>query len=1593
LETHYKYDASGNLVQRTSANGATVEYSYDAVNRLTHILYPDDSEVLYGYDEMGRRIQMADRLGTTNYEYDRLNRLISVTDANGNQVRYEYDLADNLTALTYPDGSAVHYMYDGQNRLVQIDDAVGTITFTYDETGQLVGRGFPNGVRSDYAYDSDGRLIAIHHIDADGRTLLSFEYTLDVNGNCIEMVRTAEDGEQLTTRYTYDELERLKDVAHPDGRLEQYTYDSVGNRLMTSAPEGQTAYVYDETNRLLSLTHADGSAIHLTYDANGNVIERRSSSAVSSYAYDHEDRLIRVEDGTQVVQFEHDGDGNRVAKIVDGVRTEYANHIGGPWPYVLSEHSAGKEVRYILGRQPLVQISATTGEVLYQLEDRLGSTVALADASGQLVSTFDYDVLGAPTMGDETQSSHGFTGGRYDAETGLVYLRARFYEPRLGRFINGDPFRGFLTNPQSQNLAAYMVNNPKNLVTPPGLQPPYTGQRYDQMAPQAGIGWPAPNTWPEAVHSAEPYHPGSIPHPAVTALHQAPLHPIRHDVSPAALLRHTMWQGPTAVLPGLGGLAQSSMGLCPPAVIGHSVPYMAIHAPGCSIPQEVYAEARRRSAERIPTMTWGWIRYCVRGACWWMRVPFGSSTHTVYIELGDYGDGHQPYPSPLGPRGLSYGDHGSNRGGVGGVRLDKAAEMLTDLNDIVGVTYDPVTGQLILLGRKDLRLPPLALDDLAVAIQAAYVPVEQLDGAHLFESPGISIEPLDPMHPDVRHAEMAVHYFSHTEGTAFGEVLFEADRFLKTLDHGIDNLTGERVNPGVPGYRSMLELWRDSPGTSDCPRWHRKWFFIDQVRLRETDDGRAMAFEEGVNPIRLEARFVRWVNGEKVDVACSDAAVEASVQHVNEHYNGYAQTEPSLSKLQQLARIAALVQWIRENEIPLDMSWISRYQIQALDTPKRTPALTTTISLDSVHRSIYGGVDLVLARGENLYVEPDDGQVAHMAQAVLASRPSDVAIAWDVAMDGESHRAVALTLAPSPIVGGHSVRQTDLVVPVLGDWPLALMRGYSSLDPLLGPLGYGWTLAPFSLDNPRSLQDEAGTPYEMFELLVSNDGQHVAFDVMHQRMIDPEVGFVSPPTVSGTDYMGITQEMRLGQAIYRVWRQDRRHLLFDAGGRLISLAGRDGNETEYRYDAAGRLEAIVGPGKRGYIHLEYDSQGRIARAIASTGEEVRYGYSDAGDLTEVTLPGSHRLTYTYDTAHRLTSVALNGILIEENRYDSLGRLLERIDASERSMAAAYDRQTGQVTWSDPAGGSYHRSYDASGHLLSSVDPLGHTTIYGYDGEGNLASATDATGNTTRLEHDDLGRLTAWSDALGNRYEVARVTDSNGNAVAFICAPDDSATAFTYDGQGRLISVQEGYGHVERTAGGISFVPESALARQTVFHYDSVGRLAGYQQFAQDSAGQRSAVNPAIEFLYNDLGWPTAIHVGGQAVEERSYDALGRLTSFCAPQGQRLRLTYDDTGRLTALSSPGAETRYTYDDLGRVVQTTGPLGHVTSYQYDAAGNLAQVTEANGATTRYQYDAQGNLIMVTDANGHEIHYLYDQAGRLIQTTEVVASLPRL
>ncbi|MCP4360175.1 MAG: RHS repeat-associated core domain-containing protein, partial [Chloroflexi bacterium] len=431
-----------------------INYTYDPLYRLTTTTYPSGT-INYAYDAVGNRLAMTDTIGVSTYHYDDLDRLLQVTGPNG-KLNYSYDANSNRTNLTYPNGKVVTSTYDLANRLLTVSDWNGRVTtYSYDAANRQTGILYPNNIQATYTYDNADQMLNILHTSPVSGSIAVFTYTLDAVGNRLSM--TDLDG---ATSYTYDDLYRLTQVTYPDNETVIYAYDPIGNRtVMTSTISGVITYTYDADDRLLT-----AGSTTFTWDANGNMTDKGNAI----FTFDGLDRLTQVVSGTTTVQFTYDGDGVRLRKVVNGTVTTYTQDIVVPLPMVLVETITGQTNRYIYGNDLLAQIDPANILAFYH-NDGLGSTRVLSNLAGQRTDTYNYNAFGAArSFTGNIGQPFTFAGEQTDDELGLIFLRARYFDPQIGRFISSDFFPGFSMDTQSINSYIYTQNNPVNYADPNG---------------------------------------------------------------------------------------------------------------------------------------------------------------------------------------------------------------------------------------------------------------------------------------------------------------------------------------------------------------------------------------------------------------------------------------------------------------------------------------------------------------------------------------------------------------------------------------------------------------------------------------------------------------------------------------------------------------------------------------------------------------------------------------------------------------------------------------------------------------------------------------------------------------------------------------------------------------------------------------------------------------------------------------------------------------------------------------------------------------------------------------------------------------------
>ncbi|MHB9047276.1 MAG: RHS repeat-associated core domain-containing protein [Pirellulales bacterium] len=446
----YAYDATYNRLQTAADPDASYTYFYDAlgrVNAVNNAGTPGAPNVflLQTYDSFGRRNDLKAIVNSTadfwnTYAYDRLGRMTRVTQDGwgGNTV------ADKRVDLAY--------------------NAAGQFT-TISRYANLTGTQLV--AQSNYGYDLAGRLTNLDHVKGT-TTLASYLWGLDAAGRVV--TESSADG---PTTYGYDNAGQLASASRTS---ETYAYDVAGNRTGGD-------YLTDPNNRLLR-----DSAYTYQYDDEGNRTKRTSRADQSSveYSWDHRNRLTRVTyknaqgQTTKTFDYTYDVFDRRIAKEADddgnGTIDRAERYVYDGQHIVLEYNGAGALAhRYLYG--PVVdQVLADedpTGGVDWLLADRQGTIRDVVEYDAQLDVTNLVDHIAYNSFGkilSQTNPSKTprftYTGREWDADAGLYYYRARWYDPESGRFVGEDPL-GFAAG--DVNVQRYVGNSPVNFTDPSGL--------------------------------------------------------------------------------------------------------------------------------------------------------------------------------------------------------------------------------------------------------------------------------------------------------------------------------------------------------------------------------------------------------------------------------------------------------------------------------------------------------------------------------------------------------------------------------------------------------------------------------------------------------------------------------------------------------------------------------------------------------------------------------------------------------------------------------------------------------------------------------------------------------------------------------------------------------------------------------------------------------------------------------------------------------------------------------------------------------------------------------------------------------------------
>lgn len=432
--TKQEYDAAGNLTKVTDPEKRTTSYHYDPANRLTETSYSsgNPATVTYEYDSDSDRTKMTDGTGTTKYTYDQLDRLTESENGHKETVKYEYNLANEPTKVTYPNGKAVTRAYDNDDRLEKATDWLGHATkFFYNPDSELNLVTFPTEPKEEDKYNfNDGDQLAEVKMLQGTETLASFVYTRDNDGQVKKTTSKGVPGEE-TIEDTYDENNRLTKAGSTE-----YKYDPANNPTQEGSSENKyneddelekstgTSYTYNELGERTKATPEKGPASTYGYDQAGSLISVERPEGESK---------AKISDG-----YAYNGEDLRISEDLSGTTNYLAwGYAEEGLPLLLSNGTYS--FVYGPGGLPIEQINNSSGVVTYLHHDQQGSTRLLTGSTGKVEGAYSYSAYGTPEHTGTATTPLGYDGQYTSTDTGLIYMRARVYDPATAQFLTVDP--------------------------------------------------------------------------------------------------------------------------------------------------------------------------------------------------------------------------------------------------------------------------------------------------------------------------------------------------------------------------------------------------------------------------------------------------------------------------------------------------------------------------------------------------------------------------------------------------------------------------------------------------------------------------------------------------------------------------------------------------------------------------------------------------------------------------------------------------------------------------------------------------------------------------------------------------------------------------------------------------------------------------------------------------------------------------------------------------------------------------------------------------------------------------------------------------
>ena len=500
--TQYTYDHDRNLLTTTQPSAAVITNSYNYAN-LRCVTYDGSTSqpcgstasstlTTYSYDADGNMTGMGDGTGSSSWVYNYRSQLTSYTNGAASQVQYSRDANGNPTQITYPSGTKLTQTFNGANQTCWAyvgtssnscsSAPTGSIGYTYDHNGNLTQETLPTTTATNNTFNYDG---------TNSISSISGVFTSTYTRNSDNLI-TKDTSQPSSTQYDrYTSLNQVCAMSSSapsscptsPGTSNQYLYDSAGNSTGDNGKTEAFNSTSGKTDQLCWSVSGNSSngcgsapsgATTYTYNTNG---DRTGAGSTSSYQYNDFNQLCWYYSGSSTAAcgsaptgsttYKYDGTGLRMSKTTGSSTTSFAWADTGANPGLLQETTGTNTTTYVYDPRgyPVAEI-LPSGSTYYYAQDAIGSVRKVEDSSGTVQNSYTYDPYGNVTSSSgSVQNNLKYSGQYLDSESGLYYLRARYYDSITAQFMTVDPLLAATGQPY-----AYTAGNPLNGSDPTGLR-------------------------------------------------------------------------------------------------------------------------------------------------------------------------------------------------------------------------------------------------------------------------------------------------------------------------------------------------------------------------------------------------------------------------------------------------------------------------------------------------------------------------------------------------------------------------------------------------------------------------------------------------------------------------------------------------------------------------------------------------------------------------------------------------------------------------------------------------------------------------------------------------------------------------------------------------------------------------------------------------------------------------------------------------------------------------------------------------------------------------------------------------------------------